>query len=99
MLPVVTPGLQYQPSTLEWEVVDLLLSDERTVREMFEDIVTTEWPPTTDAPVTNPPGARGTTAGAEKPAHSRSGAGPARQPGLHLPGTDGWARERSPPAR
>lgn len=98
MLHVTTPGLQHQTASLEWEVVDLLLSDERFVQEIFEDIVTAEWPPTPDVPVRNPPGAKGGTAGVEKPEPpARSVDRPASQRRLHRPGADGWARERSPP--
>jgi hypothetical protein len=100
MLHVTVPSPQHVPATLEWEVVDLLLSDERFVQEMFEDIVTAEWPPTPEAPVRNPPCARGNTAGVEKPEPPASSVDlPARQHRLHRPGTDGWARERSPPKR
>jgi hypothetical protein len=97
MLHVATLGPQHQPGILEWEIVDLLLSDEGFVQEMFEDIVTAEWPPTPDAPRRNPPGARGSTAGVEKPGPPATSAGPLRQRRLHHPGTDGLARERSPP--
>ena len=97
MLHVAATGPRHQPDTLEWAVVDLLLSDERFVQEMFEDIVTAEWPPTPDAPVRNTPGARGSTAGVEKPGPPARSAGPIPQRRLHRPGSDTWARERSPP--
>jgi hypothetical protein len=51
MHQITAPGSQDQAATLEWEVVDLLLSDNRVVQEMFEGIVTAEWPPTPDASV------------------------------------------------
>jgi len=97
MIQVTAPDSQHRASTLEWEVVDLLLSDERVVQEMFEDIVTAEWPPTPHAPVTHPPGARAGAAGAEKSGPPATGAGPTCQRRDHRPSTDGRDRERSPP--
>jgi len=99
MLAVITPDSQFQPFAGDRAVVDLMLSDERFVHEMFEEIVTAEWPPTPDAPVKNPPSAPGTTSGAGPPGLPPSSIDSARQPRLHRPGTDGWARERSPPTR
>ena len=97
MIDVTGPGPQHQVAILEWEIVDLLLSDEQLVQEMFEDIVTAAWPPTPEAPVMNPPGAKGNTAGAEKPDPPVGSRGLIRQRGAHRPRADGWARERSPP--
>jgi hypothetical protein len=97
MYHVTAPGPQHQAATLEWEVVDLLLSDERVVQEMFEDIVTAEWPPTPEAPTGNSAGARGSTAGAEKAETPAGSAGLTRPGRTRRPGTDGWSRERSPP--
>lgn len=97
MTSVAAPDLQHQSALLDWEVVDLMLSDDSAVLEMFEDIVTAERPPTPDAPTTDPPGATGSTAGADKlePMPGRPRLTP--QYRIHRPGTDGWARERSPP--
>ena len=99
MLSVAEPDTQQQYATLDWEVVDLLLSDDSVVQDMFEDIVTAEWPPTPHAPVSNPPGATGSTAGAEKLGPSASSTRLSPKYRIHRPGTDGWARERSPPTR
>jgi hypothetical protein len=97
MTSVAAPITQHHCAPLEWEFVDLLLSDDSAVEEMFEDIVAAEWPPTPDAPTIDPPGATGSTAGADKlepmPGHPRL----TPQHRIHRPGTDGWARERSPP--
>jgi len=97
MIHVIAPGSQDQAATLEREVVDLLLSDEHFVQEMFEDIVTAEWPPEPVAPVGNPPGGLGGTAGAEIPGPPAASSASTQRCRLHSPGTDGWGRERSPP--
>ncbi len=96
MTSVAAHNIQHQCVTLEWEIVDLLLSDDSAVEEMFEDIVATEWPPTPVAPIIDPPGAPGSTAGADKlePGPSRPRLIP--QYRIHRPGAGGWARERSP---
>jgi len=96
MINVRGSSLQ-QLTTHEWEVVDLLLSDERVVQEMFQEIVTAEWPPTPDAPAMNRPGAGDGTAGAEIPGPPARTLEAGRQRWGQRPGTDGWARERSPP--
>jgi hypothetical protein len=90
---------QPQTAVLEWEVVDLLLSDDRLVGEMFEDIIATEWPPIPDAPSVNPPDIGAGPSGGDQLGPSRPGARSASQHRAHRPGTDGWARERSPPKR
>ena len=97
MLALAAPHTQPEPATADWEVIDLLLSDERFVQELFEDIVNHEWPTAPHAPTRNPPGAGGSTAGAEKPEPSSLGARLIPQYQIHRPGTGGWARERSPP--
>jgi hypothetical protein len=97
MIHVTVPGSQDQAATLEWEVLDLLLSDERLVQEMFEDIVTAEWPPYPVAPIRNPPGTPGGTAGTEMPEPPAPSAALTQRCRLHCPRTDGWGRERSPP--
>jgi hypothetical protein len=97
MIDVTATASERQVPTAEWEIVDLLLSDEQLVNEMFEDIVTAAWPPTPTAPPTNPPGARGGTVGAEKPEPPAGTAGPIPRHRVHHPGTEGRVRERSPP--
>jgi len=98
VLNVITPGPEQPPAVLEWAVVDLLLGDEEFVREMFEAIVTAEWPSTAEAPPKNPPAVSGGTEGAGKPAPSpNSSTEFTAQRRRQGPGTDGWARERSPP--
>ena len=97
MIHMTAPVSQDQAVTLEWEVVDLLLSDERLLQEMFEDIVAAEWPPNPVAPLRKPPGDLGGTAGAEIPGPPAVSFAPTQQCRFHCLGTDGWARERSPP--
>jgi hypothetical protein len=96
MLDVTAPETRY--ATVEWEVIDLLLSDERFVQEAFEEIVAIEWPRTPDTPGTNPPGAAGSTAGAGNSGCFPGGRRLTTQC-RHRPGASGWARERSPPKR
>ena len=88
----------------QWRAIDdaqltpaLHADDPRWIRDEFDAIIAAEWP----APTTNPP--RLNVAVAEDPAGARdkrtagnaaSAVLPWRSRG---PGTDGWARERSPP--
>jgi hypothetical protein len=98
MLHVTAPGLEQWSASLEREAMDLLLSDESLVQEIFEDIVTAEWPPAPDAPAGNPPGVAGGPGWVERPrpfAGRTLGSGP--QCRAQRPGISGWARERSPP--
>ena len=74
MFDVIRNSPGQQPAVLEWEVVDLLLSDEEFVWLTFQDIVAAEWPSTPGALSGNPPGASGSTTGAEKPTPSSSSA-------------------------
>ncbi|PRZ39644.1 hypothetical protein CLV47_1188 [Antricoccus suffuscus] len=75
----------------------LLREDRQWLREQFDSIIAAEWPaqppdpPSTRVAVAPTPGAdrvRATTATAR-----------AGLPRAHAPGTDGWARPRSPPGR
>jgi hypothetical protein len=96
MRRITEPPLEQHPSTLDWEVVDLLLSDDRVVQEMFEEIVTAEWLPAPPVPAQPPRGATGS--GDVNPEHrSEDGYRASGHRRTGRPGTDGWARERSPP--
>jgi hypothetical protein len=97
MLPATTPPPQHRTTGPQWEAVDLLLSDDLVVREMFEHIVEAEWPPAPQAPSPSPPGATGIVGGVEasRPGAQRTGTTPRRR--HHHEETERWARERSPP--
>jgi hypothetical protein len=74
-----------------------MLEDEQYVQEMFEQIVAAQWPPTPQAPARIPPGDRGIAVAADRPGPLLHRARPIAQRRLHRPGTERWARERSPP--
>ena len=78
------------------QAIALLCEDPQWLRAQFEAIIAAEWPqqppapPRTGVAVTDTPGA--------DRAPTRSTARVAGPRCAHGPGTDGWARQRSPPA-
>jgi hypothetical protein len=86
-----------QGTVREWEVVDLLLSDDRVVQHMFEAIVAAEWAPAPGPPTPTPVGAMSIPADTSDFGSTVRRAVRARSQPPNRPGTDGWARERSPP--
>lgn len=75
------------------QFVELLCADDDLLRAEFEAIVAAEWP----SPPKAPPARRGVARGRPR-ASARRGRARAVLPSRpRHPGSDGWARERSPP--